>query len=238
MGPWNRHKSDGQLGVEGIAGMNSLLGHALLVGAAALGAGLSLELIAAETRPVRAGAAVVTGSTAPSPVRPVILEGAPLDREQLTRALQKELRRVGCYAGEITGSWGPSSRHAMRMFADKMQVRLPIEAPDHVLLKLVQQQKTAVCLANAEPRLIAPPKEAKRPPAKRPAAQEGPREDTAAAAPPAPPLRTGSMLPRAGTYSAPPNRTASSPSENQPPPRLVRALMKGVAGALTALEWP
>lgn len=215
--------------------MSIVSGHALLLGAAALGAVACLELIAAEGTP-RVSAVVVEPVAASNPVKPVILAGDPLNREQLTRALQKELRRVGCYAGEITGAWGASSRHAMRVFTDKLQVRLPIEEPDHVLLKLVQDQKAPVCMAALEPRLIAPPTEAKRPTAKRPASPERRREETTVTEA-APSQRSGAMVPRSGTYSAPPQRSAGT-ADDSTPPKLVRTLMKSVSGAISALQLP
>jgi hypothetical protein len=33
-----------------------------------------------------------------------------IDGEYLTRELQRELRRVGCYAGDINGAWTPSTQ--------------------------------------------------------------------------------------------------------------------------------
>src|SRR5689334_17853847 len=39
--------------------------------------------------------------------------GLTTDRSQLARELQKELRRVGCYEGEINGGWTQSTKRAM-----------------------------------------------------------------------------------------------------------------------------
>jgi peptidoglycan hydrolase-like protein with peptidoglycan-binding domain len=69
----------------------------------------------------------------------------PGDRASLTRELQRELKRVGCYEGEISGVWTPSSRLAMKGFTDQVNARLPIDQPDYILLKLVQNQKDKVC---------------------------------------------------------------------------------------------
>jgi hypothetical protein len=69
----------------------------------------------------------------------------PGDRVSLTRELQRELKRVGCYEGEVNGVWTPSSRMAMKGFTDQVNAKLPIDQPDYILLKLVQNQKDKVC---------------------------------------------------------------------------------------------
>jgi peptidoglycan hydrolase-like protein with peptidoglycan-binding domain len=69
----------------------------------------------------------------------------PKDRDVLARELQKELRRVGCYEGELTGTWSPSTRRAMKAFLDRINARLPVEEPDVVLYTVVQDQRDHVC---------------------------------------------------------------------------------------------
>ena len=69
----------------------------------------------------------------------------PKDRDALTRELQKELRRVGCYEGEISGTWSQSTRRAMKTFLERMNARLPIEEPDAVLYSLLKGQHQPVC---------------------------------------------------------------------------------------------
>jgi hypothetical protein len=73
------------------------------------------------------------------------LAPVPKDPEALTRELQKELRRVGCYDGEISGAWTPLSRRAMKTFTDRINASLPVERPDAILLTLVQGQPDRVC---------------------------------------------------------------------------------------------
>ena len=74
-------------------------------------------------------------------------ERPPIPKEPgaLTRALQKELRRVGCYEGDISGTWSQSTRHAMKTFIERMNARLPIEEPGAVLYSLVKSQDQRVC---------------------------------------------------------------------------------------------
>ena len=72
-------------------------------------------------------------------------------RTQLARDLQRELKRVGCYGGEITGSWTPSTKRAMSAFMDRVNATLPVEEPDYILLTLVQGQVAAACGAECPP---------------------------------------------------------------------------------------
>ncbi len=66
-------------------------------------------------------------------------------RVQLTRDLQRELQRVGCYEGEVTGNWTPSTKRAMSTFMDRVNATLPMEEPDYILLTLVQGHTAAAC---------------------------------------------------------------------------------------------
>lgn len=69
----------------------------------------------------------------------------PVDRISLGRELQRELARVGCYDGEISGIWTPSARKAMNAFTDRVNATLPTDEPDYILLTLVQGHKHRVC---------------------------------------------------------------------------------------------
>ncbi len=69
----------------------------------------------------------------------------PRDREALARELQKELRRVGCYEGELNGAWTPATRRAMKAFTEGVNATLPVAEPDAVLLIMVQGQPDRVC---------------------------------------------------------------------------------------------
>ena len=73
---------------------------------------------------------------------PTLIPGDPVS---LTRELQRELRRVGCYDGEINGSWTPASRRAMKVFTDRVNASLPMDRPDYILLRLVQSSPERVC---------------------------------------------------------------------------------------------
>ena len=72
----------------------------------------------------------------------------PDDRASLARALQRELQRVGCYDGEISGNWSTSTRMAMKAFTDRVNASLPVDAPDYILLSLVQRHEGKACGTN------------------------------------------------------------------------------------------
>lgn len=74
----------------------------------------------------------------------------------LTRALQMELSRVGCYEGPVNGQWTAGSRAAMTAFNDKVNAKLPVNQPDNILLSLVKAHQKVVCGA-VEVAAISPP---------------------------------------------------------------------------------
>jgi len=76
---------------------------------------------------------------------------ASLDREGLTREIQRQLKRVGCYGGAITGVWSPAVRRAMKAFTDRANATLPVEQPDQILLALVQNNQAVTCSAGCPP---------------------------------------------------------------------------------------
>ena len=69
----------------------------------------------------------------------------PKDRDSLARELQKELRRVGCYEGELNGAWTPMTKRAMKAYLDRVNATLPVEAPDQILFSMVQGEQDKVC---------------------------------------------------------------------------------------------
>jgi hypothetical protein len=81
----------------------------------------------------------------PSPAGAAAKAIDPADRAALAREIQRELRRVGCYSGEVNGVWTTSSRMAMKTFVDRVNAALPIDNPDPVLLSLVQGHRDRAC---------------------------------------------------------------------------------------------
>jgi hypothetical protein len=76
--------------------------------------------------------------------RPVRQEG-PNDSFSVTRAVQTELRRLGCYDGEANGHWSAASRAAAQRFLERVNARLPVDTADDVMLALLQGQSGLVC---------------------------------------------------------------------------------------------
>jgi hypothetical protein len=108
-------------------------------------------LVSAEQKSVTPGKSTVVAIVPRAVERPaaVALKSPPAvipgDPVSLTRELQRELRRVGCYDGEINGSWTPASRRAMKVFTDRVNASLPTDRPDYILLRLVQTSQERVC---------------------------------------------------------------------------------------------
>jgi peptidoglycan hydrolase-like protein with peptidoglycan-binding domain len=69
----------------------------------------------------------------------------PTNRDTLVRQLQKELRRVGCYDGDVNGAWTPTTRRAMKALVEHVNAVLPVDEPDPVHYAMAQSQPDQVC---------------------------------------------------------------------------------------------
>jgi hypothetical protein len=76
--------------------------------------------------------------------------------DSLVRELQRHLIRVGCYSGEVSGRWSAQSRLAMQAFTDHVNAKLPVDRPDHILLRLIEGHQGRACGAQ-EPKGSRPP---------------------------------------------------------------------------------
>jgi len=96
------------------------------------------------------------GSAAPSPFTAVSHPATSRGEGNIatTRALQGELRRLGCYDGAIDGDWGPASRYAAAMFTKAVNAALPTDRPDSILLALTRQHSGANCGSTDGQKLI------------------------------------------------------------------------------------
>jgi hypothetical protein len=108
-------------------------------------AGLARVLMDEADRGGRAAAATDTGSTtgsasaaAPGPA------AVSKDPRALARALQTELKRVGCDPGAVDGNWGRKAEEALSEFARQTKVTLAREASQEAL-QAVAGQHTRVC---------------------------------------------------------------------------------------------
>jgi hypothetical protein len=68
-----------------------------------------------------------------------------LSGPDLVRAVQEELRRVGCYSGAIDGRWGPRSRAAISSFLERANAMLQAEKPDYAHLRLLRTFEGRAC---------------------------------------------------------------------------------------------
>ena len=69
----------------------------------------------------------------------------------LARALQTELRRVGCDPGNVDGVWSDKAKRALAEFARLSKMALPNEAPTSEALLIVLGQKDRICVVQCGP---------------------------------------------------------------------------------------
>ena len=97
------------------------------------------------------------------------LETAAEDHRILTRNIQTELKRVGCFGGEADGEWGEPSRQALRAyFKSKDQSTPALEPSDEVFERLKSEPLSTGCVASlaVDKPVKEPPKVIKRDPPK------------------------------------------------------------------------
>ena len=85
----------------------------------------------------------------------------PRDTETLIWEIQRQLKRLNCYNGAVDGKWTPQVRAAIKVFADQVNAKLPVDRPDYILLRLTEAHEGRVCgavgsedLAAASPSLV------------------------------------------------------------------------------------
>jgi hypothetical protein len=91
----------------------------------------------------RTAAAVVVGS---APGRSAATS-RDMPRDAMIRDLQRELKRVGCYHGDMDAEWGAGSRRGLQAFLDRVNSALPIADPDLIQLTLVRGFQGVACKA-------------------------------------------------------------------------------------------
>jgi hypothetical protein len=79
------------------------------------------------------------------PAPPAIAPPAPTENKDLARALQLELKRVGCLDAEADGVWGDKSRSALKEFARHANLSVGGQEPNVALLDAAQSRKARVC---------------------------------------------------------------------------------------------
>lgn len=63
----------------------------------------------------------------------------------ITRALQTELHRVGCYQGTVDGVWGGRAKAALEQFASRTKAGVPADRPSQEALDAVKERQDRVC---------------------------------------------------------------------------------------------
>ena len=84
-------------------------------------------------------------STPPSSPAPELAPSVTGDAELLPRTLQRELKRVGCLAGEPDGVWGEQSRTALKNFARHAKANIPGDEPSNAALDATLAKQSRVC---------------------------------------------------------------------------------------------
>lgn len=111
----------------------------------------------AQPQPERTNATAAAEPSAPLPPPVVVVlperrgrvdPVQPSSDVSLTRQIQQELQRVGCYDRELNGIWTTSSRLATQNFMMRVNAKLPIDTPDATLLALLQSHAGIVCGAS------------------------------------------------------------------------------------------
>ena len=82
---------------------------------------------------------------APTLVTRPVTANAERSAAETAKVIQAELTRVGCYHGEVDGSWTPETRAAMRTFVDHVNASLPVDKPDYILELLVKSHDGIAC---------------------------------------------------------------------------------------------
>jgi hypothetical protein len=75
-------------------------------------------------------------------------------RRTMTRDLQGELRRLGCYSGPVDGRWSGDVVASLRVFTGAVNAALPVDNPDYALLALARSHQPGVCDPTASPAAI------------------------------------------------------------------------------------
>jgi Caspase domain len=111
-------------------------------------AGLARVLMEEADKPGRSGAAPGDAGSSSGAASPSAGASAPpavsKDPRALARALQAELKRVGCDPGPIDGNWGKKAEDALAEFARQSKTTLARDASQEAL-KAVAAQPTRVC---------------------------------------------------------------------------------------------
>ena len=100
-------------------------------------------------------------SIAVTPPGPVIIDPAipEIEPRKLAELIQTELKRVGCYSGDLDGDWGKGSRGALARYFEAKKVPSLGSEPTIEIQALLKAEPPEVC--KTEPVVADPPKKKK-----------------------------------------------------------------------------
>jgi Putative peptidoglycan binding domain len=111
--------------------------------------------------------ALVGGRSGASPtdnVKELPVKQEPIDpsaeRAKLSKQIQEQLQRLGCYSGPIDGVWGDKVKNALTSFNESTKFNVPRDGPTQTALTVLSGRTEAACGIEATPEQHA------RPPAK------------------------------------------------------------------------
>jgi hypothetical protein len=73
------------------------------------------------------------------------------DQAKLARALQTELKRVGCDPGALDGRWSTKAKEALREFSRSVNLALSVESPTEDALRAVAEKSGRICRLTCSP---------------------------------------------------------------------------------------
>src|SRR6185312_12520310 len=101
----------------------------------------------AERNRVAAVNAPAPQPAAPAPdknINVAALNPAPSQTE-ITKSVQSELRRVGCYSGSADGDWGEASQRSLSQFNRNAGMKLDVRTANADTLDAIKQKPSRVC---------------------------------------------------------------------------------------------
>src|SRR5262249_41600470 len=81
---------------------------------------------------------------ADKPVNVASLNPAPTQSE-INKSVQLELRRVGCYSGNVDGDWDSASQRSMSQFNRNSGMKLETKSANADTLDAIKQKSSRVC---------------------------------------------------------------------------------------------
>jgi len=73
------------------------------------------------------------------------LSSAPPSQADVTKSVQSELRRVGCYSGNADGDWDQESKRSLSQFNRNAGLKLDVKAANADTLDAIKQKPARVC---------------------------------------------------------------------------------------------